>query len=72
MIERMCPEGVVYVRIDDACNILNGYAFQSKKYIDEGYRVIRISDVQSGYVSDIRSTRNSESSQTMTNYQRMH
>lgn len=52
MIKRLCPEGVVQLRLGDVCTILNGYAFQSKKYIDEGYRVIRISDVQSGYISD--------------------
>lgn len=52
MIERLCPEGVEYVRLKDVCTILNGYAFQSKNYIFEGYRVIRISDVQSGYISD--------------------
>ena len=52
MIEKLCPDGVVKLRLGDVCTILNGFAFQSKKYIDEGYRVIRISDVQSGYISD--------------------
>ena len=32
--------------------ILNGYAFKSSKYVDDGIRVIRISDVQKGKMSD--------------------
>ena len=32
--------------------ILNGYAFKSKLYIDEGIKVIRITNVQDGYVCD--------------------
>ena len=36
----------------DVCNVLNGYSFKSQEYVPEGIRVIRISDVQSGYISD--------------------
>lgn len=52
LIKELCPNGVVELRLGDVCAILNGYTFQSKKYVDEGYRVIRISDVQSGYISE--------------------
>lgn len=34
------------------CEILNGYAFKSKKYVDDGIRVIRIANVQKGYLED--------------------
>ena len=40
------------IRIGDACDILNGYAFKSERYVDEGIRVIRIANVQKGYIED--------------------
>ena len=40
------------LRIGDACNILNGYAFKSDSYVNEGIRVIRIANVQKGYIED--------------------
>ena len=38
-------------KLGDVCEIMNGYAFQSKHYDTEGVRIIRISDVQDGYLS---------------------
>lgn len=41
------------VKINDICNISNGYAFKSDKYIAEnGARVIRITNVQKGKIVD--------------------
>ena len=40
------------VKLKEVCHILNGYAFRSEKYVDEGIRVIRISNVQKGYIED--------------------
>ena len=40
------------VKLKDVCQILNGYTFKSEKYVDEGIRVIRITNVQKGYVED--------------------
>ena len=40
------------VKIGDVCNILNGFAFKSERYVDEGIRVIRITNVQKGYIED--------------------
>jgi type I restriction enzyme S subunit len=37
-------------RLGDVCELMNGYAFQSKQYTDEGYFVIRIGNVQDGYI----------------------
>ena len=39
-------------RLGDVCEILNGYAFKSENYIDKGIRIIRISNVQKGYIED--------------------
>lgn len=38
--------------IDELCILLNGYAFKSEDYVDEGIRVVRISNVQNGYIED--------------------
>lgn len=39
-------------RLGDICEILNGYAFKSEKYISSGIRIIRIANVQKGYIDD--------------------
>lgn len=39
-------------RLGDICDILNGYAFKSENYISSGIRVIRIANVQKGYIED--------------------
>ena len=39
-------------RLGDVCEIINGYAFRSEKYSDNGIRIIRISNVQKGYIED--------------------
>ena len=38
--------------LGDCCEILNGFAFKSDKYTDRGTRVIRITNVQKGYIVD--------------------
>ena len=38
--------------LNKICTILNGYSFKSEKYSDEGYRVIRITNVQKGLIVD--------------------
>lgn len=40
------------VRLGDVIDILNGFAFKSEKYIDDGIRVIRITNVQKGVIED--------------------
>ena len=39
-------------KLGGVCEILNGYAFKSEKYTSEGVRVLRITNVQKGYVVD--------------------
>ena len=39
-------------RLGDLCDILNGYAFKSEKYVNSGIRIIRIANVQKGYIED--------------------
>jgi type I restriction enzyme S subunit len=36
--------------IGDLCHILNGYAFKSSHYVENGVRIIRIANVQKGYI----------------------
>lgn len=40
------------VRLGDVCEIINGFAFKSEKYVDNGMRIIRITNVQNGYIED--------------------
>lgn len=40
------------IKICDVCDILNGYAFKSENYVDSGIRIIRIANVQKGYIED--------------------
>lgn len=39
-------------KLGDVCNLLNGYAFKSSQYVSEGIRVIRITNVQNGFIVD--------------------
>ena len=41
-----------WVRIGDFCEILNGFAFKSDNYVDSGIRIIRIANVQNGFIED--------------------
>lgn len=45
-------EGWKYKKLGEVCEILNGFAFKSNLYVPEGIRVIRITNVQKGYVED--------------------
>ena len=40
------------MKIKDLSELLNGYAFKSSNYINTGHRIIRITNVQSGYLED--------------------
>jgi type I restriction enzyme S subunit len=40
------------VRIGDVCDVLNGFAFKSENYVDSGIRIIRIANVQKGFIED--------------------
>lgn len=41
-----------YIKLGAICDVINGYAFKSKKYSTSGVRIIRITNVQKGYVED--------------------
>ena len=43
---------VEWKKLGEVCQVLNGFAFKSSEYATEGIRIIRISDVQNGYISD--------------------
>lgn len=40
------------VKLKDICGVKNGYAFKSDNYTNSGIRVIRITNVQKGFVED--------------------
>ena len=40
------------IKLGEICNIINGFAFKSKEYVDNGIRVIRITNVQKGVIED--------------------
>ena len=40
------------IALEQTCNILSGYAFKSKEYVSKGIRIIRIANVQKGYIED--------------------
>ena len=52
LIKELCPNGVEYKKLGDVADIVNGYSFKSSVYSLSGIRVIRISDVQKGYISN--------------------
>ena len=39
-------------KLSEICNIINGYAFKSSEYVDKGIRIIRITNVQKGFIED--------------------
>lgn len=39
-------------KLGEICYVLNGFAFQSSNYVPTGIRIIRIANVQKGYIDD--------------------
>ena len=52
LVDRLCLNGVKRRALGDVATVMGGYPFKSAEYSDSGVRVIRISDVQRGYISD--------------------
>ena len=46
------PENWCWAKVGALAEILNGYAFKSEKYVENGIRIIRIANVQDGYIED--------------------
>ena len=40
------------VQLKEIASVLNGFAFKSKEYVDSGFRIIRITNVQKGIIRD--------------------
>ena len=45
-------EGWEYKKLGEVCTVLNGFAFKSGKYTDSGTRIMRITNVQKGFIVD--------------------
>ena len=43
---------MIKAKLKNICNILNGYAFKSNNYVNDGIRIIRITNVQKGIIED--------------------
>lgn len=52
LITELCPNGVEYRKLSDLGKLFGGYSFKSAEYTSAGARVIRISDVQAGALSN--------------------
>ena len=52
LFAELCPDGVEFKPLGEIAHVLNGYSFKSKNYTEEGIRIIRISDVQKGRMSN--------------------
>lgn len=48
------PENWCWIRFQDVVEIMNGFAFKSERYVDNGIRIIRIANVQDGYLEDYK------------------
>ena len=46
------PENWCWTKFGAVIEILNGYAFKSENYVENGIRIIRIANVQDGYIED--------------------
>lgn len=46
------PQNWCWVKLDSISEILNGYAFKSSLYTENGIRIIRITNVQDGFIED--------------------
>lgn len=46
------PDNWCWTSVDSIAIIKNGYAFKSKQYVNSGIRIIRITNVQDGFVED--------------------
>ena len=45
-------QGWEYKKLGEICDVLNGFAFKSERYVNEGIRVLRITNVQKGCIVD--------------------
>lgn len=45
MLQELCPEGVEYKKLGEVCDFVNGFAFKSSLFREEGDRIIRITNI---------------------------
>lgn len=46
------PDGCSWTTLGELVEVIQGFAFQSSQYVENGIRIVRISDVQKGKMSD--------------------
>lgn len=45
LIKELCPEGVEFRKLGEVCEFINGFAFKSSLFKDEGLPIIRITNI---------------------------
>ena len=45
LIRELCPEGVEYKKLGEVCDFINGFAFKSSLFHENGDRIIRITNI---------------------------
>ena len=45
LIEKLCPDGVEYVKLGDVCELQNGFAFKSNLFKEFGLPIVRITNL---------------------------
>ena len=45
LINKLCPNGAPYIKINDCCNFQNGFAFKSNLFKDSGDILLRITNI---------------------------
>ena len=52
LIQKLCPRGVEYKLFKEVCKFQNGFAFSSSKFSDEGYPILRITNINNGVIEN--------------------
>src|SRR5574344_2441150 len=50
LIEKFCPEGVEYKTLGEVCEFQNGFAFKSSLFKQQGFAIIRITNIHDNIV----------------------
>ena len=45
LIRELCPDGVEYKKLGEVCDFINGFAFKSSLFHENGDRIIRITNI---------------------------
>lgn len=52
LIEELCPDGVEFKELNTVCSFQNGFAFKSTQFKTSGEKILRITNILNGDLSD--------------------